>query len=96
MSRCTHPPPVHQIGARPVRAFQPSKREVNGWNLPYYVRARNGKVHGALQIDFFQRQRGFLVTGYLNFDGSRNLEPDPEKLITDPEEIRRIDTVTRQ
>jgi hypothetical protein len=37
----------------------------------------------------------FSFTGYLNPTGSRTLEPDPEKLITDPEEIRRIDEQTR-
>ena len=37
------------------------------------------------------RQRSKTRSG----DGSRNLEPDPEKLITDPEEIRRLDEQTR-
>lgn len=87
--------PLTGYSNRWVRAFEPSKREVNGWNLPYYVRARNGKIFGAIQIDFLQRQRGFLVTGYLNLDGLQNLEPDPNKFITDPEEIRRLDEATR-
>jgi len=34
-------------------------------------------------------------TGYVNPNGSRNLEPDPQKLITDPVEIQRLDEQTR-
>jgi len=33
--------------------------------------------------------------GYINPKGSPSLAPDPEKLITDPAEIRRIDEQTR-
>lgn len=80
------------------RAFEPSKPShfSNGWKEQYYLRARSNKLYGALQIVFSTLGSGsFVVSGYLNPTGSRNLEPDPEKLITDQEEIRRLDEQTR-
>lgn len=60
----------------------------------FYVKVRNGKVFGA--VTWHWGAEGLIsITGYLNPTGSRNLEPDPEKLITDPEEIRRLDEQTR-
>jgi hypothetical protein len=37
----------------------------------------------------------FSFDGHLNPNGLPNLEPDPDKLITDPEEIRKLDEQTR-
>lgn len=36
-----------------------------------------------------------LLASNFDINGSRNLEPDPEKMITDAEEIRRLDEQTR-
>jgi hypothetical protein len=65
------------------------------WSKNFYVMARDGRVFSGLRIDFVGGKLCFSFNGYLNPAGSRDLEPDPEKLITDPEEIRRIDEQTR-
>jgi hypothetical protein len=66
------------------------------WTKAAYVKLRGGAMYAGLQVGFCSNTGfNFSFTGYLNPTGSRNLEPDPEKLITDPEEIRRIDEQTR-
>jgi hypothetical protein len=66
------------------------------WAKNAYVKLRGGAVYAGLQVGFCNNTGfNFSFTGYLNPSGSQNLEPDPEKLITDPEEIRRIDEQTR-
>jgi hypothetical protein len=60
----------------------------------FYVKARNGQIYGAITWHW-AAETAVSITGYLNPNGSPNLEPDPEKLITDPEEIRQIDEQTR-
>ena len=79
--------------------YEPSGRHANE-NLAdllkkkFYVKLRSGKIYGAITWHWAAESSvGF--SGYLNPTGSRNLEPDPEKLITDPEEIRRLDEATR-
>jgi hypothetical protein len=60
----------------------------------FYVRSRQGKIYAALTWNF---SGGGIadIRGYVNPFGSRNLEPNPEKQITDPDEIRRLDKATR-
>lgn len=65
------------------------------WTKSAYLKLREGKLYAGLKIGFCNGGFDFSFNGYLNPDGSRNLEPDPEKLITDPEEIRRLDEATR-
>lgn len=67
-----------------------------GWTRRFYVKARNGKVFASLAVVFSSSSGLTLqVDAIVNPNGSRNLEPDPEKQITDPEEIRRLDETTR-
>jgi len=65
------------------------------WTKTAYLKLREGKLYAGLKIGFCNGGFDFSFKGYLNPTGSRNLEPDPEKLVTDPEEIRRIDEMTR-
>lgn len=60
----------------------------------FFLRTRGGKIHAYLTWDFTANSAA-AISGYLNPNASRNLEPDPEKQITDPEEIRRLDGATR-
>jgi hypothetical protein len=71
------------------------KYEGGGWKKHFFVQLRNGKITGSISVHFDVSSGRFVFSGYLNPTGSRNLEPDPEKLITDPEEIRRLDESTR-
>lgn len=57
----------------------------------FYVRGRNGKIYASVTWNFVAS----TISGYLNPSASRNLAPDPEKAITDSEEIRRLDATTR-
>jgi hypothetical protein len=59
----------------------------------FYLLARDGKVYAALTWRWAS-ENTVRLTGHLNPSGSRNLEPDPAKQITDPEEIRRLDKET--
>jgi hypothetical protein len=65
------------------------------WTKTCYFQLRNGKMYAGVRLGFCNGGFDFFFDGYLNPSGSRNLEPDPEKLITDPAEIRRIDEQTR-
>jgi hypothetical protein len=65
------------------------------WRRNFYVKARNGQIYGAITIDLDSGKMWFGISGYINPSASRNLEPDPEKLITDPAEIQRLDEQTR-
>ena len=65
------------------------------WSKNFYVVARGGRVHAGLSVSFVAGRLFFGFNGYLNPTGSRNIEPDPAKLITDPAEIRRLDEATR-
>lgn len=71
----------------------PSDQQSQEWAKNFYLRTRGGKMYGGLKFKF----QHFLltITGYINPFGSRVLEPDPAKLITDPDEIRRLDQATR-
>lgn len=59
----------------------------------FFIRARGGKIYAHLTWNF-TRGSAANISGYFNPNGSRNLEPDPEKLMADAEEIRRLDEVT--
>jgi hypothetical protein len=65
------------------------------WTKNFYLVAREGKVHAGLAVNFVGGKLFFGFSGYLNPSGSRNLEPDPAKLIIDPAEIHHIDEATR-
>ncbi len=57
----------------------------------FYVRGRGGKIYASVTWNFIAS----AISGYINPAGSRNLDPDPAKQITDPDEIRRLDEATR-
>jgi hypothetical protein len=60
----------------------------------FFIRSREGKVYANLTWNFTAGNAA-AITGYANPNGSRNLEPDPEKEITNPEEIRRLAGMTK-
>lgn len=65
----------------------------------YFIKSRGGRLFSALIAEFYVFPREGVRLRYRfwgNPTGSRNLEPDPEKQITDPEEIRRLDEGTRK
>lgn len=69
-----------------------------GTQRNYFLQARNGRIAGAIKADIAVGNNGtvtFRYSGYFSTTGSRDLDFDPEKLITDPEEIRRLDETTR-
>jgi hypothetical protein len=79
--------------------LQQGWRGTGGGEIKYYLRARAGQLTAAFHADLGVRNNGsasLRYRGYFNPTGSRNLEPDPEKLITDPEEIRRLDEASRR
>jgi len=66
------------------------------WNKNFYFKLRGGKIYAGGRMDFCKNGAfGLSFNGHLNPDGSRSLEPDPDKLITDSEEIRRLNEATR-
>lgn len=65
------------------------------WKRAVFIRGREGRVIAGLNVTFVSRSSRFDITGYVNPDGSRVLEPDPAKLITDPDKIRRLDRATQ-
>ncbi len=64
------------------------------WKRNFYVRARDGRLYAGLSVRF-DSMPAFEIDVIANTGGSRVLEPDPAKQITDPEEIRRLDESTR-
>ena len=65
----------------------------------FFLKSRGGKIVSALTMEvMIHAQDGARLHYALwaNPAGSRNLEPDPAKQITDPEEIRRLDEQTRR
>ena len=60
----------------------------------FYIKGRNGKIFAAITWNWAS-ENGVQINGYLNPTGSRNLEPDPDKLVADPVEIQRVDEQTR-
>jgi hypothetical protein len=88
----------------PTSGYQPSwsfdnKPQNNPPDFPWvrtmYFILRGGKAYAGLRVGFCDQGFNLSYNGYMNPYGSTRLEPDPEKLITDPEEIRRIDEQTR-
>ena len=75
------------------KLFQPGgpRPDSEGWSRNYYLKARKGHVYAGLVVKFAQGMDGFEIIGFINPHGSRNLEPDPAKQITDPDEIRKLD-----
>lgn len=63
----------------------------------FFVRSRSGQAFSRLEISCDTSPDGdarLRISSMTNPYGSRNLEPDPAKQITDPEEIRRLDEAT--
>jgi hypothetical protein len=76
--------------------YQNDSRNGEDWTRNFYVKARNGKLFASMIIKFSSQSGLTLdVKATVNPTGSRNLEPDSTKLITDPAEIRHIDESTR-
>lgn len=97
---------VHYPFVAPEAGYQPSftflyrpgdsSQSGEGWERRFYVKLRNGRVFGGFVIKFMPAPDiAFQIRGYLNPAGSRNLEPDPAKLIEDPNTIRALDLQTR-
>ena len=92
-----------ETGYLPALQFEAAKPEDLLWSRSgkkkrVFFRGRNGQVTALLsvQFDVHPWEGGRLrIETLVNTTGSRNLEPDPEKQITDPEEIRRLDEATR-
>jgi len=78
------------------KLYQPGgpRPDSEGWSRNYYLRTRSGRVYAGLTIRFAPGETAFVIDGILNPHGSRNLELDPAKQVTDPEEIRRLDAET--
>jgi len=76
--------------------YELGSRDSERWERRFYVKARNGRLYASLTVRF-SSQSGLVVEvdGIVNPFGHQTLEPDPEKLITDLEEIGRIDEQTR-
>ena len=66
----------------------------DNWKRNFYARLRNGRMSAGLQVKF-DSMPALEIDVTINPTGSPVLEPDPEKQITDPEEIRRLDEATR-
>ena len=72
----------------------PADLKSSGWKRKYYVKSRSGRIVAGLNVTFTLFPYAFQIDGTLNPHGSRNLEPDPAKQITDEAEIRRLDVET--
>jgi hypothetical protein len=77
--------------------FQPADTApgAENWKRNFYVKARNGRLRSSLSVLFEFSGPRLTVSIITNPSGSPLLEPDPEKQITDPEEIRRLDEATQ-
>ena len=77
--------------------YRPGDKQTGaGWERRFYASLRDGQMHGGFVVKFVPApNKGLEITGFLNPSGFRVLEPDPSKLITDPDEIRRLDEATR-
>ncbi len=77
--------------------FQPASTTpgTENWKRNFYVKTRGGRLHSSLRIAFEFSGPRLIISIVTNPSGSPLLEPDPEKQITDPEEIRRLDEKTR-
>ncbi|MFN0069315.1 MAG: hypothetical protein ACKVYV_16965, partial [Limisphaerales bacterium] len=65
------------------------------WRRNVYLRLRGGAVHAGLSLVFTASRLEFELAGHANPQGSILLEPDEAKLVTDPDEIVRLDAATR-
>ncbi len=76
--------------------FKPHSRGPvsEGWRRNFYFAGRSGRIFAGLTVEFIRAPLAFKFGGFVNPNGSRDLEPDPSKQITDPEEIRRLDEET--
>ncbi len=74
---------------------RPDDLTSGGWKKKFYLKSREGRVYAGLEVRFTLFPHVIEITAIVNPNGSRNLEPDPAKQITDPEEIRRLDEQTR-
>ena len=74
---------------------KPTDLTFGGWKRKYYLRSRDGRLFAGFEMAFTLFPHAIELNGSVNPNGSRHLEPDPAKQITDPEEIRRLDETTR-
>jgi len=65
------------------------------WTKTLYFKLRGGRMYAGARVSFHKAGFNIGFDGYLNPNGTPNLEPDPQKLITDPAEIQRLDEQTR-
>ena len=75
--------------------FRPDDLSQGNWRRKFYSQSRRGRVWTALDVQFTLFPYAIAISAVVNPYGSRNLEPDPDKQITDPEEIRRLDEATQ-
>ncbi len=64
------------------------------WTKTMYMKLRGGRAYAGFRVTFQKTGFDLAFDGVVNPAGSTNLEPDPAKQITDPEEIRRLDEET--
>lgn len=65
------------------------------WRRNFYVKARHGKVYAGISVAWGFGATAFEINVIANPASSPVLEPDLEKLITDLEEIKRLDEKTQ-
>ena len=82
----------YQTSVEHVMSPNDTTVKLGTWKRRYYVIARGGKMYGAITMSYHGY---FTIEARVNPHGSRNLEFDPDKQITDPEIIRRLDAQTR-
>lgn len=63
------------------------------WKANFYLRLRQGRAYAGVLAEL-KTLNLVVVTAYVNPHGSRVLEPDEGKIITNAEEIRRLDIET--
>lgn len=87
---------------QPRLEFSSANPDVQRWvrnreQRRFYLQSRRGNVFAIImvRVDMHRRDGGRLfIEAKVNPRGSPNLEPDPAKQITDPDEIRRLDVET--
>ncbi len=78
--------------------FRPADRipGAEEWKRSFYIRSRDGRVYVGMKVVLDFAVPAVLIESITNPNGSRVLEPDTSKQMTDPEEIRQVDGQTRR
>ena len=87
--------PENQYARQYNCVVRPDDMTSGGWKRKFYLKSRDGRLYAGLEVQATLFPHVIDISAIVNPTGSRNLEPDPAKLITDPEEIRRLDEQTR-